>query len=171
MLFRDLNPLSETSNAELLFNKLTLEFDRKMQSAYDCSIVGMGGGGDEDGMRLLSIHFSCSRKMTLNETRQMFICSIKDFLNAINSSEEVRPFLKTYPFTIKNLKIMITFLDKNYKKPQKPFIASVHHNDNVIFFEQDSDLFDSYELISKELFEDAEKIVAETLTTDPSPKL
>lgn len=47
--------------------------------------------------------------MNLEEARRLYVEVVEDFLNRINNNKEIRSYLHDYPFTIKNLDLMIHF--------------------------------------------------------------
>ena len=50
-----------------------------------------------DEIKMLGIYFNCYRKLNQNESRELIVNASKIFLKEINSSEEIRPYLKKYP--------------------------------------------------------------------------
>jgi len=46
-------------------------------------------------------------------TKSSLVDSVEEYLSAINSNEKIRPYLHNYPFTAKNVEIVIYFHNPN----------------------------------------------------------
>ena len=51
--------------------------------------------------------FNYFHELSLVEARELVVKASEEYLKAINSSKRVRPYLKNYPFTIKNVEVDI----------------------------------------------------------------
>jgi len=72
--------------------------------------------------------------LTEKEARKLIIHCIDDFLKAINSNEKLKPLLKEYPFTPKNLELTIFSYDKDRALYYFPSIAVVSDSSGEIGF-------------------------------------
>jgi len=58
-------------------------------------------------VNLLGLHFQTQRTLTKEEARKILVDSAQYLLNSINNNQEIRPYLKVYPFTLDNVDITI----------------------------------------------------------------
>ena len=97
--------------------------------------IGPGGGARPDGIWLMTLSFErVNSPISEEEARKLIIQSVDDFLLAVNSNEELRPYLKNYPFTVKNLSITIFNYDGKRELNFFPSIAVVKNSEGEIGF-------------------------------------
>jgi hypothetical protein len=71
---------------------------------YNMSQASIGGGVN-NGIWLMSLDFQrYGSPLTEEEARELIISSLDDFIAEVNRDEQIRPFLKDYPFTAKNIR-------------------------------------------------------------------
>ena len=118
--------LSEKSKVMYGFAAKTGE---KLGKKYKMSPAGIGGGGGpkEEGIWLISLVFDrYGEPLTENMARQLIVNCVDDFLEAVNNDKQLKPFLKEYPFTAKNLEVSIHNYDHNGYQIAEPFIVTVN---------------------------------------------
>ncbi|MES2122637.1 MAG: hypothetical protein V4492_07680 [Chlamydiota bacterium] len=106
----------------------------------------------------VDVYFSTSRKMTLDEAREIEVHLVTKLLQMINQHEQLRPFLREYPFTPERICVRVTGLDQNGKHFSDGSVAFVFLSRGRVFY-------DTYDVISgledfyDEPFVEAVKIV------------
>lgn len=109
---------------------VTSKFTAEMQKKHQLKCVGSGGGG-QNGINLLSLHFENESVLDLAEARILITDCAKEFLYSINTNENIRPHLLDYPFTSINVLLMFTFR-KHLKHPPPDKIAAISLCDGKI---------------------------------------
>jgi len=115
---------------------------------YDMDPIGFGMNGKFEH---LSIEFQIFRPLKKDEARVMLMDCVEVFLNNINSNEAIRPHLKDYPFTYKNVGIVFYIRDKNHEKFFHPNISVARYSTGRVFF-RTNDLEKKYQY--KETYEE-----------------
>jgi hypothetical protein len=107
----------------------------KLEKKYGMSPCGIGGGAKEDGIWLMALSFDrYGDPLTEAEARKLIINCVDDFLEAVNNDEQLKPFLKEYPFTAKNLDLTIYNYDKGQVLNYFPYIAIVTNSEGKVGF-------------------------------------
>lgn len=82
------------------------------------------GGGFLDQINTLTIGFLSRENVNIDQARWMFVNYANMFIDRINCSNELRPYLAVYPFTIEQLKFSIIY--RPALNPElSPFIFAV----------------------------------------------
>ncbi len=82
----------------------------KLQQVHQIIPIGEGMRGKFLG---LDISFQIRRQMSKEEARRLLLICAQEFMDDINSNEELRPYLKEYPFTFANVGIRFYLRDSN----------------------------------------------------------
>lgn len=98
---------------ESLIDAVLAAYLREMVKDYRFGVDRIGGklvdGVDEVVVRL--IYF---QPTNLEKARELQIIATERLLYLLNSNEQLRPYIKDYPFTLNNLKVSVLFRKKNY---------------------------------------------------------
>jgi hypothetical protein len=131
------------------------------------SATGIGG---MDKVWLMSLAFDrYGEPLTENEARKLIISCVDDFLEAVNKDEELKPYLKNYPLTAKNLELTIYNYDKNQVLHYFPYIAIVADSRGKIgFFTEDASVKYGYHTKKYETYEESVAILKKEEITDCS---
>lgn len=101
---------------------------------YKMKQCGNGLGG-MDKIWLISLSFErISPSTNENEARNLIVHCVEDLLEAINSNEELKPLLQTYPFNAKNIKLDIYNLNNNKTEQTFPNISVVGNNKGKVCY-------------------------------------
>ena len=124
-----------SEHGKVLFSTVA-KIGRELEKKYGMASFGGGGGAGPDGIRLMSLSLNRVDRGSLNEeeARKLIIECVDDFLKAVNNNEQLRPFLRDYPFTAKNIELDIYNIDKNQELFQFPSIAIVANFEGKIGF-------------------------------------
>lgn len=87
-------------------------------------LVGSGGSFMHD-IQGYDLDYVVEKCLTVNETRRLYIKTMENLLDKINSNPQVRPYLHTHPFTIENVKVMISFHTPDGKSVDSRYVALV----------------------------------------------
>ena len=94
------------SEKERTSDAITSQTIQKLQKEKDLQAIGTGGQMMNE-IEMLHIAFRYFHEVSLEEGRELMVYAIDTYLDAINKNEKIRPYLKKYPFTAKNLEIEI----------------------------------------------------------------
>ncbi len=77
-------------------------------------------------------------------------------MEAINSDEDIRPYLSQYPYKIENIEIDIYIYGKNHEQKKHPEISIMGlYKGNIRYFTQDKEISDRYITKQSETFKQA----------------
>lgn len=134
-----------------------IERYKKYQLAVTSDTGGMAGG-----VNLIGLSFRVTGPLSKEELRVVFVDSVEMFLTMLNENEEIRPFLKNYPYTIDGIDNTIFVFDKNGDKLFYPNISIVGNvRGKVKYVTNDKENQYKYKTEEKESYEEALKIVKE----------
>ncbi|MCX6991325.1 MAG: hypothetical protein NTX49_09750, partial [Chlamydiae bacterium] len=86
-------------------------FINEMDVKYGLCCVGDGGRSREK-IEIISLKLSTNRRASLEEAREIQVNAVERFLEILNTSERIKPYLLTHPFPRNDLKISIMFVSK-----------------------------------------------------------
>ena len=121
---------SKISKHAKIAHNIMSDATRTIEKQYNASLVKFGTS-IHSTVESLDLGFSIPKKLSQDELRKMLVNSVGIFLKAINSNEEIQPYLHEIPFTEKNVKIVFYPPDEN-SSPSYISGASAR-NGNVIF--------------------------------------
>lgn len=124
-------PLTERDIASININE---KAGKQIASKYGMSVIGKGGGADKEGINLKILSFNTIAALNLEQARKLIIDCIEEFLTIINTDEEIRPYLKNFPFTIKNVKITIFFETSDGLSIYDPLISVTYNVGDTLHY-------------------------------------
>lgn len=125
--------------------------------------AGVGGGALGE-VSLISLHLDCNQSHTVESARLLFVECVEELLRRINQKKELRPHLKNYPLSIREISLFI--IDFSQKtNPPKDFVAFMGLKGNdVYYFSYDHELEDySEKHLLVESYADARDIYYKTI--------
>jgi hypothetical protein len=93
-------------------NKITFQFAKKMQKSKNLMFAGWGGAMMRD-IQTMNVSFNYYVPLQVPAARKLVVECVQEYLKDINANEEVRPYLRNYPFTEKNVTLAIFLYEKN----------------------------------------------------------
>lgn len=104
---------------------------KKLEKKHQMDCIAVAGGM----LGTIGISFQIHHPMDRNEARERLVDCVEDLLTAINENEEIRPFLKNYPYTTKNVEISIFSNYEDGKEVFDPYIrvVSLASSDTIYF--------------------------------------
>ncbi|MBI3259664.1 MAG: hypothetical protein HYZ54_09350 [Ignavibacteriae bacterium] len=150
-------------NYERFANKITANVAKKLKEEHDLHLVGIGGRMMYS-VEMMSMRFDYYHQITLEEARKLLVIAIKEYLSAINSDEKIRPYLKEYPFTAKNVEIGIFILQSNGSKVPPDKIYYISNMDDILsYYIAKQNGFSTRTAICEESYEEALQLLGEPL--------
>lgn len=95
----------------------------KLSKRHHMSLFGEKGGL-ADCVNILGLSFQIKGPLTKDQLREILIDCVEEFLAAINGNEKLRPHLKNYPFTPKELDISLYIQGSNGEDIYDPEIGT-----------------------------------------------
>ena len=148
------------SRKEKIADKITAEVAKEIKEETGLSLIGTGGGMMRQ-IHTLSMSFQCYNPLTIEQARELLIYCSEKYLNKINSSEQIRPYLQNYPFKAKDIGVGIFI----YESDKHPVLAgnlslATVFNGNLAYKVNPSD-WEPLKTIHKETYEQALRILSE----------
>ena len=92
----------------------------------------------------------------VEEARKLILTCVQEFLNEANSNEDFRPLMKVYPFTEKNISIIVIFYDEEGRDIHYPYISSIIKRATAIdYTSMGPTVYDPYAQEITETYEEA----------------
>lgn len=142
-----------------LLQKVAKQLESKHKFQTIATNIGMPGGVVE----LLGLDFQICRLLTKEEARKMLIDCAEQLLSAINSDEELHPYLKRHPFTVEDISLIIFIVDKVGNDVYHPNIDTAQISRGILEYTT-TDAVDTFTYRTRinESYEEALKAVKET---------
>jgi hypothetical protein len=150
---------NKLDDLDIKSNKITFETADELLKEKDLKMAGYGGGAPFGKITHLSLSLDSNNPLLIQEARELLVYSTNTFLNKINSSKELRPYLESYPATEKNIELRISGSDDN-KQIKPPYISYPAMLKGTCFYYIRNDK-GRLELLHKETFTEAKQIVKE----------
>ncbi|MBI3259663.1 MAG: hypothetical protein HYZ54_09345 [Ignavibacteriae bacterium] len=142
-------------NYERFADKITTNVAKKLKEEHDLYLVGIGGSMMYS-VETMSMSFRYYHDITLEEARKLLATAVKEYLSAINSDEKIRPYLKEYPFTAKNVEIDVLIFQANDPQALSDKIYYISAmNDLLSYYVADKTGQSGRRAICKESYEEA----------------
>lgn len=125
---------------EVIANEITATVVKKLTKKHQMDLIGEGGGM-MGSIYMIGLSFQIRHPLDRAEARERIIDCVEEVLAAFNSNDEVRPFLKNYPFTPENVQVAIFSVTSDGREVYDPYIAvvSVDQNHYVTFRTEEPD--------------------------------
>src|SRR5690349_1050648 len=75
---------------------------KKLAKKHQMELISVGGGMN-GSVYMIGLGFEIHHPMDRAEARERIVDCVEELLRTVNENEEIRPFLKNYPFTTKNV--------------------------------------------------------------------
>ncbi len=149
------------SSYSSIAHKITHKTAVQLKKEKDLQFFGSGGGMMGD-IQMMAIDFQYFHLVNLQEARELLVYAIQTYLNNINSNKEVRPYLHNYPFTAKNIGIIICILQPDGSEPAQGELAGLVLRNGILRYELTALSKNAFcPVFHKETYEEALKILAE----------
>lgn len=98
------------SNKVKLASAIRSQVAQKLMLERGLIPCGFGGGAIEQ-IEFLALSFYFRQPLSIGEGRDLVVIAVHELLDAVNSNTEIRPYLDSYPFSAKNIEIVIFVQD------------------------------------------------------------
>jgi len=115
---------SQPRDHAVIAREIRAKVAKKLVKKHEMECVGVGGGM-MGSVYMIGLSFQIHRPIDRNEARERIIDCVEELLTAVNQNDEIRPFLKNYPFTTDNVQVAIFIKDKNRRDLYDPNISVV----------------------------------------------
>ena len=124
----------KTRDYEDMANEISAKVAKKLVNKHQMDWIGEGGGM-MGSVYMIGLSFQIHHPMDQAEARARIVDCVEELLAAVNANEEIRPFLKNYPFTTKNVEVAIFTNYPDGKEVFDPYIriVSVDQCDSITF--------------------------------------
>lgn len=150
----------EYSEQYELVGKILEKTSKKLEKKYQMSTCGSGIGMPNGIVGMLALSFEKVGPLTKDEGRKIVVNCVQEMMNAVNTNEQIRPFLKNFPFKPTNVEIAIFLRDKSRDfiyEPDYGIISATNGDVNYRFTKIENPLRFSADI--EENFDDALKSV------------
>lgn len=108
---------------------------KKLAKKHNMKEAGISGGM-MGSVYMIGVMFQINHPMDRDEARARIVDCAEELLTAINENKEIRPYLKNYPFTTKNIKVAIFINDRDRRPVRHPNIGvvSVYESDDIHYY-------------------------------------
>ena len=154
------NPGPYLCEQEQLMDEIRFALIHKLAEKHRMCPIGISGGMPGGIIHEVGACFEIRRILTKEEIRTIIVDCIQEFANAININEKLKPYLKDYPFTEKNIDIMLVIYNRKRQEVYHPFISGAFTARGSIFYHTEipENKYD-YKEEWEEPFEEAIKLV------------
>jgi hypothetical protein len=170
MIFLMMTPVGaeeiKPAEYEKYVQEIVYEFSREMDRDYNLICVGVGARMPND-VEVISVDFHARQRATIEEAREIEVAATERLLEKINQHTKIRPFLREHPFKPFRAQVFISFVNEK-KGWWTDSIVYVFQVKNKIHYykkepsKEEPEKYSAVEIHS-ELFEEAEKVVAQSL--------
>ena len=142
---------------EKIADRINAKTAKGLEEQKHLYLIGTGGQMMDD-IQMMMMGFNFYSTANIKTARNLLIEAAEKYLLAINSNEKIRPYLHNYPFTDKNIEIVIYFYkpDGSNIDSGELFIAAANRGKIIYYIDcPDRDILKS---IYQETYEKALQI-------------
>ncbi len=150
-------------NYERMSDRMVSKYVKEIKKEYGFQ-VDVIGGGMMGAVNLVTIGFAVQQNVDKNQGRRIAVECVEKLLKKYNENEQIRPFLKNYPFDTSNIKMYLSFIDENRDRVDKKYIALITIGNNVVCYSK-------YDPETKWFFDDQEESYDEALRIVEAEKI
>jgi len=143
-------------------DEITAEVESILIKRYNMRTLGFTGGM-MGSIYLIGLEFEIQGPLSKERLREIVVDCVEEFLAPINANEEIRPYLRNYPFTEKEIKIKLFVVDLSRKDVYEPYFMIASAFDGKVYYKsKDKNLKYGYTQDIEEDYQTALKIVRES---------
>jgi len=147
---------------EKISDKITAKTAENLSRKYQLDPIGSGGSMMHD-VKKLALSFNCYHPLSVDDSRALIVKCVNEYVKSVNDDKEIRPYLHDYPFTEKNIELVIFFYEDNqFTKIEPGQVSNVSTINGKVFYKTRS-AEDQYkrETLHEESYAEAVRIVRE----------
>lgn len=142
-----------------LTNEIVGNYSQDLKRYTGLRVRGYGGSMASEVKKVI-IRYLGDQELDVPEARRLFIYVMNGLLANFNASTEIRPYLRDYPFTWKNIDMNLAFEDENDVVSNGKIAFVFIAQGNILYERYDKDTR-SYTTVYQEPYEEAIRIVRE----------
>jgi len=143
---------------ETYVNQLINSFAKEIKKEFGLICIGDGGQMPYD-VEAVSIKFAAYCYPSIEKARELEVKITERFINAINSNEKIRPYLREYPFKADRAEVAISFYTKDNSRYTDGSVSYVFQVKNKIYYCSKNPHTKNLDDLYEEPYEEALKIV------------
>ncbi|WP_044882471.1 hypothetical protein [Neochlamydia sp. EPS4] len=154
-----LDSYEEPEQAEFV-GEILDKASKKLQKKYSMRTIGTGIGMPDGVVTMLALSFEKTGPLTKEEGRRIIVDCVQEILQIINTHEKIRPYLKNYPFSARDIEVRVFLADKfrnDIFDPNYGVISSISASIDYKYTSAENP--NKYMKIEEENFEEALKMV------------
>jgi len=138
-------------------DKFAIKVSKELAKKYGLNYSGIGGGATKEGVWLVKTHFIFKGlPLDIDQGRKIIVPMLEEFLTEINENKDIRSLLRDYPFTPKNIDIVIICHDFDNETIYDHYLDTITASNREIgFFTRDPENKHKYKLEMYEPYEEA----------------
>lgn len=149
--------------------KMTAELQKKVMKSlakkHQMEPSSVEYGMPEGVVSTLGAGFHIYRPLSQEEIRLIVVDSVQTYIKAVNEEEALRPYLKNFPFTEKNVSIQLIIFQKDGNLTYHPEVgAAITLKGNIHYFTNDIENRFKYKSEYEESYDEASQIVVSQAT-------
>ena len=141
-------------------NDITMKTAGKLNDQAQLHLAGIGGGM-MDNVQMMAMMLDYYNEVEFKKARELIVYVVNTYLEEINNNIEIRPYLVEYPFTARNVEVVIFFYCSEGISVPEGKIKIVAAKEGKIIYYIDQPENDSIKAIYQETFEQAEHALLE----------
>jgi hypothetical protein len=156
---KSLNNQYDSPNYIVMAHKIRDKVATKLSKRYNMRVIGVTGGM-ADCVKVMGLSFQIRGPLSKTRLREIVVDCVEEFLIPINADEQLRPFLKNYPFTANELEIELFIVDDSGIKVYDPEIMiAAESSGEIRYLTYERDAKFGYKSTVDEDYDTALKIV------------
>jgi hypothetical protein len=162
------NPSSKNiGKPECWRDTIRCEIIEKYTEKYNLEVSAVFGDIIRGVMHDVGVIFRRYQITSKAKARQIIVECVQDFLEKINSCEELQPYLLDRPFTVKNIDILLAILNPDETEVAYPKICIANTRGNKIIYKTSNPEYPYNYIEEEESFENAVKLVKTAKSARP----
>jgi len=144
--------------------RVMVAYSKEVYKNNKWNMVGIGGGFDPEQVRSLRLDFFIfGENLSVEESRNLIVDEIKNFLEKINQDKKINIYLSHRPFTIDDIHLGLVFYTKDFEYiDNSNYVTQVDLIDGKIFYAiYDKESKNKRRSIHSETYEEALKLINE----------
>jgi len=144
---------------EKLVNLITAKTAKKLENEKSLILIGTGGSMMDD-IKMLMMGFEYRKAVNIAMARKLLIDSVEEYLSEINANEVIRAHLHNYPFTSKNIEIVIYIRNPDGSKVALDEFKVISALEGKMFYYVDCPEKHTLKAVYEETYEEALQLVS-----------
>lgn len=151
-------PMQSGRDYIVIKNELVSGYVKNVSKKHQLNLAATGGRLSVD-IKVISLGFRKICYFDVNQSRDLVVPMVEEFLAIINSNREVRPYLHDYPCSSENFELMLSFMTPQDDFVDSPYIANVLVISGFIYYSVYVPKTNSFRDVFKEPYQDAYNLI------------